>query len=91
MRDHLEALPVDPLFTRMVEMELLQLVLPVADGDETAWRVVDLNGVAVVDDVKGRAPLGELDRRQVRRLRVADVDRRLTMAEPAGLKGLIEL
>ena len=63
MRDHLEALAVDALFAGVVEVKLRQLVPLVTNDDEATRPVVDLNRVAVVDDVERRALIGELNRR----------------------------
>ena len=53
--------------------------------------VVHLDRVAVVDHLERRRLVVELDRRQVRRLGAADVDRRLQLAELAGGELLVEL
>jgi hypothetical protein len=58
MRDHRESLAVDALFARVMEVQLRELVPLVTNGDEAAGRVVDLNRVAVVDDVETRGQIG---------------------------------
>ena len=88
--DHGVRLAVDLLFARLVEVELHELVARPADVDPAARRVVHLDRVAVVDQLERRGLVVELDRRQVRRLGAADVDRRLDLAELAGGERLIE-
>src|SRR5262249_45883811 len=50
MPNHIEALPKDMLLTGMVEMKLFEGIGLVADCEGAAWRVVNHDGVAVVDD-----------------------------------------
>src|SRR6478672_6610358 len=84
MRHHVVRVPVDPLFTRMVEMELDELVLLLVQGDEAAGCVVDLNRVAVVDELERNGMIVEAELRQVGAFGIANVDGRLMSTGLAG-------
>src|SRR5262245_37849056 len=85
VRDHVVALAVHFLFTRPVKVKLLELVLLAADADEAARLVVDLDGVAVVDDLEFRGLVMKFKTRKVGLPHglVLYVDRRLRLPHPA--------
>src|SRR4029079_17243661 len=82
------ALAVYLLFRGVMEVELHQFVTFAADGEETAGRIDDLDGVPVVDDAQGRRLVGELQRREIGVMHgpMTDVDRRLVLACRAGFE-----
>ena len=65
-------------------MELHEFVTRAAHVDRAASRVVDLDRMAVIDDLQCRRLVIEFDRGQVRGFCAANVDRRLQFAELAG-------
>ena len=50
--DQIVFFPVDVLFTRMMEMKLLESVNLVADGQCAAWSIIHHNRVAIIDDAE---------------------------------------
>src|SRR6185437_16572100 len=50
--DHVVAFSVHPLLRRLVKVKLDELVSPTTDDDKAARLVIDLNRVAVVDDLQ---------------------------------------
>jgi len=82
---HLGRLAVNPLLAWMMEMELDELVAPVADPEDAPRFDVDLDAVAVVDDVQRRGSVVENQLWQVLAVNIpsADIDRRLPPAAAA--------
>src|SRR6516164_9707433 len=75
-----------------MKVKLHELVALVADVDEAARLIVDLDAVAVVDDPERRAPIVEVDRWQNRFGCdvIVDVDRGLRLALCTGAVVLFE-
>ena len=69
-----------------MEMELHQFIAGAAIKNETARRIVNLDGVAVVADLERHIFIVKLDRLDFRDHRIADIDRRLPRAGLAGGK-----
>src|SRR4029077_710172 len=84
MGHHVVTFAVDLFLARMVEVKLFQLVLLVTNADKAARGVVDLDGMAVVDDMERRRFVVELNRGQISFLRLADIDWRLVLPKLAG-------
>jgi len=70
----LVAFTVDMLLAGMMEVELFQSVGLVANRECAAGCVIDLYGVAIVDDVQRYGVVIELERWKVRLLGALDVD-----------------
>src|SRR5260370_10778992 len=81
--DHVIPLPLDLLLAGMVEVKLDDLIFLPCYRNLASRRVVDLNGVAVVDDLQGRCLVVEFDRRQLSFFSAPDVDRRLFVSQLA--------
>ena len=90
MRDHVVGLAVDFFLARAVEVKLLEHVAFTIDANGAGIGGVNLDAVTVVDNRKRRALVGKLDRREIGLDRLADVDRRLALAETAGGVILVE-
>ncbi len=75
------ALAGNGMFTGGVEVELGQVIRFAVDDDVAATADVDLNGMAVVDDIDGRLPILKGDIRQIGRRGVGQIDRRLLLAD----------
>jgi len=73
------AFSVDQFFARSVKVELLQHILLVTDLDGTTGRIVDLDGMPIVDDMEGGRFVVELDGGQICRLGISYVDGRLML------------
>lgn len=58
-------LPINGVFTAGVEVELKQVILYVANGDRTAFVIVDLNRMAVVENVEVTLAIIEDNVRQI--------------------------
>ena len=84
MDDHVVGLAIDVLFAGMVKVELAQFVALVAHRYETAGSVVDLDAVAIVDDLKRAGFVVELNWRQSALLGIANIHGRLPLAKLAG-------
>ena len=67
-----------------MEMNLDQIVLPTVDRDRTAFAVICLNGMAVIDELQRCCGVGELDSFEFSWFGGSDVDRRLAFAILAG-------
>ena len=90
---------MDGVLTRSMEMELDQLVVGVSDREGVALRIVDLDGMAVIDFVGDvlvmhdlqlcRTEIGSEFRQRGRRS-FCDIDRRLVTALIADRKDRIE-
>src|SRR5271155_3549091 len=77
---HVVFLAVNFILADMVKMVLHQRQRGSVDGDAAAGLVIDLNGVAVVDDFQRRKFVVEMDGSQLRGLRVDDINGRLALA-----------
>src|SRR6478609_7801762 len=79
--------PVDRLFTGLMEVKLHEWKPDTASRHRAALIDVDLDAVAVVNDVKSCPPVAEDQRRKllVRRRFCANVDRRLRLPGDANL------
>ena len=77
---HIVFLAVDFGFTRVMEMKLDERQRDAVDGDAAAGRVLDLDGMAVVEDFQRRELVIEMDGSEIGRLRVHDIERRLMLA-----------
>src|SRR5438045_9378597 len=77
--DHVEALPINFLFARMMEVKLHQLVPVRSDGEAAAPPNVDLYAVPIVSDVERRRRIFELEGRRCAGIDSfqADIDGRL--------------
>ena len=84
MNHHVIWLPVDFLFARVVEMKLAKLIALSAGQYHAAPGIINLDGVAVVDDLERRRSVIEFDRRQRLLSGIANVDGRLPSPELAG-------
>ena len=70
-------------------MKLLERIGLVADGQSAAWRVVDHDGVAIVDDAERDGLVIHFKLRKVGKLGVVNVDGRLVVAHLAsGERGI---
>ena len=77
VRFHGERLAIDPVFARLMEVELDQPVSLLAKGDGTAFAEIQLDGVPIVDDrVGARFPI-KIERGLSRANRLGKIDRRL--------------
>src|ERR1700722_1358651 len=81
---HVVLLAVDFVFAYMVKMELHQRQRCSVDGDATSRLVIDLDGVAIVDDFQRRKFVVKVDGSQLRRLRTDNVNGGLALAGFAG-------
>jgi hypothetical protein len=77
---HVVLLAIDFVFADMVEMELDQRQRCSVDGDAAAGLVVDLDGVAIVDDLQRRKFVIKLYGSQLGRLSADDIDGGLALA-----------
>ena len=91
MECHVIRLTPNMLLAGPMKMELEKLIFLAAYNDLASRCVVDLNGVAVVNDAQGRVPIFKLNRRQARFRRPPDVDRRLGMALAAIMIGAAQV
>ena len=89
--DHVEALAIDPLLARVMEVELHQIVALAGNQDRASGVDVDLDRVPVVDDVQRARLVAKDDRWDLPDADImgADVDRRLVSTGTAsGISGI---
>lgn len=83
MHFHIERASVYRVLARAVEMELEEVIFMRSDRHITSGIVIDLNGVAVIYNINGRAVIVRFDRMQVVIHCARDIYRRLMFAFPA--------
>jgi hypothetical protein len=88
--NHVEPLAVNVLLARMVEVKLFEGINLVANCQCAAWRVIDHDGVAIVDDAERDRIVIELELGKIRKIGVGNVDGRLLMSHFATGEGWIE-
>lgn len=84
MSDERKALTLDFLLGGMVKVKLFERIDIAADGESAADGIIDLNGMAIVDDVERHALVIDFQDGEPGRPGILDVDRRLRAAQRAG-------
>jgi len=74
--NHVEPLAVDVLLAWMVEVKLFEGINLVANCQSAAWRVIDHDGVAIVDDTERDRIVIELELGKIRKFGVGNVGRK---------------
>ena len=88
---HREILAPNQVFARPVEVHLQQFVSHIAERHRAAFGEIKLDSVAVVDNGVGALGPVDLERRQLRFDRRADIDRRLLRPDRADLVGGVQI
>ncbi len=74
VRGHIGGVTINLFFAGMMEMNLLQRIDFVTDREPAAGRIVDLDGVAVVDDIQRHSLVIKLQGGKVRGRSALDID-----------------
>ncbi|MNE79879.1 hypothetical protein D3C80_1764040 [compost metagenome] len=75
VRFHREGFPVEGIFARGMEVELLKDEFFAVEGDEISLPDVHLHAVAVIDDADRRQLIAEVQRARVHFQCIFDIDR----------------